>query len=595
MRTEIIACRSRSALTLAIALCSAACAEMSPDASESRGYAVAAENGLSYNGMSFNGFSYNGMSFNGFSYNGMSFNGLSYNGMSFNGMSFNGLVLNGLEGPSGLSSTSGLMTTEGGRKFVEYLVKCAYPTGAKLIKSDQFGISYTFEGSLGIAPELQYSTCDVACQERISACLLAHVNNTGLHVGIWLVGPDDGIGWGSNPSYPYQEATYFGNLFTSNMPGNYCAGRDFGSGDAKGRLGSPFGNNGATLNPVYGVQYAMATQQNVAVYCGANCTTQNEGYSSCRDISGNGLHPQWAHPVTVYRNFEPTQLYRICNKSTGKCLGVVGGSSAPGANVEQRTFRAAAGQTWQILQISAGNYKIVNRTSGMVLDLNGTQVVQRAYTGADSQKVSLAYLTGQPGYANVRLGSSLDVLSPYFGSSADGALVNLSQNSTADSAAWSLIAISLGTVDPGAAYRLIPQHATMNSVDVANGSTTNGTMVQQYATWNGDSQKFFITDAGKGNVRLTMKTNANKCLGPVGNSTAPGTQIEVQDCSVGSYTQAWITAETTQGSGIFAFRNAATPAVCLDVTGMSSANGARIQLLTCNGANNQLFRAQAAP
>jgi hypothetical protein len=77
-------------------------------------------------------------------------------------------------------------------------------------------------------------------------------------------------------------------------------------------------------------------------------------------------------------------------------LGVVGGSTTSGANVEQKNYTGALGQGWQILQVSPGNYKIVNRTSGMVMDLNGAQVVQRPYTGASSQIFPLTYINGEP-------------------------------------------------------------------------------------------------------------------------------------------------------------------------------------------------------
>ncbi len=37
-------------------------------------------------------------------------------------------------------------------------------------------------------------------------------------------------------------------------------------------------------------------------------------------------------------NFEPTMLYKICNKNGGKCLGVVGGGHGQRSNVEQRAY-----------------------------------------------------------------------------------------------------------------------------------------------------------------------------------------------------------------------------------------------------------------
>jgi len=558
-------------------------------------------NGWSTNGLSVNGWSANGLSVNGFSLNGLSVNGLSVNGLSVNGLSVNGLSVNGLETAGGLSTSSGLMTTPGGREIVKYMVKVAFPAGHSMTAQDNAvpANNYTFDGSLGIAPELETGICDTACQERVSGAMLAHVNNSGLHVGIWLVGPDAGVGWGSSPNYPYKEAAFFGNLFTSNMPGKYCAGKDMGSGDAKGRMGSPFGNGGGVLQAAYGEQYDLATSQNVPQYCISNnaCTIMNEGYSQCADYSGTHGGP-WMHPVTVWRNFESTQLYKICNKQTGKCLGVVNGSTAEGANVETRTFTAAAGQTWQILQVSPGVYKFVNKTSGRVLDINGTQVVQRAYTGATSQQSPLDYLASAPGFANLNMASSptTTFFHPDLGSGNDGTLVKTTSNSTADDAKWYFTATHLATFDPGVTYRLTPQQATGMGIDVCNnGVTTNGTCIQQYSYWAGNGQKFFIGDAGHGNVTFKLKNNSNKCIGAVGNATTQGTYMEVQDCNSSNYGQAWITGETTAGSGMFGFRSAANPTMCLDVAGNNGNNGQRMELWPCNGNNNQKFAVTVAP
>src|SRR4051812_9936652 len=105
------------------------CADQSDGLSPDELAAIQSENGFTYNGMTFNGFAYNGMAYNGMSFNGMSFNGMSYNGMAYNGMAYNGMSFNGLQTSGGLSSTTGLMTTEGGRQFVEYMVKIGYPAG----------------------------------------------------------------------------------------------------------------------------------------------------------------------------------------------------------------------------------------------------------------------------------------------------------------------------------------------------------------------------------------------------------------------------------------------------------------------------------
>jgi alpha-galactosidase len=91
-----------------------------------------------------------------------------------------------------------------------------------------------------------------------------------------------------------------------------------------------------------------------------------------------------------------------------------------------------------------------------------------------------------------------------------------------------------------------------------------------------------------------MKANRAKCIGPVGGVVAANTLLEVQDCN-GSNSQAWITGETTAGSGIFMMKNVANANLCLDVQNASSANNARMDIQTCTGNNNQLFAAQVAP
>jgi len=587
----------RSHLMIATTLLAAGCADLGDDASATDDHAVNAENGLAFNGLAFNGFSANGLAFNGLAFNGLAFNGLAFNGLAFNGLAFNGLAFNGLSLSGNLPSTSGLMTTPGGRDFVNYLVRVAYPVGHSLTKQDQYGNSYTFEGSLGVAPEAEFGTCDVNCQEKISGALLAHVNNSGLHVGIWLVGPDNGIGWGSDPNFPYQEAAYFGNLFAADMPSNYCAGKNLAAANVKGRLGNPWGNNSAVFKSPFGWQWDSSSNQNLPASCTLGCTALNEGFSQCTEPNGGRT---WSHPVTVYRNFESTQLYKICNKNGGKCLGVVNGSIADGANVEQRTFTGAAGQTWQVVQVTPGKYKIINKTSGMALAVPGTSfsgnpVVQKPYTGAANQIVPLTYILNQPGFANLTVSSSTAVFWTNW-STLDGALittVDAGQNS-ADAAKWTFTAVSSAAIDPGRTYRLSPQNAPSSSLDIAGGSQTNGTPVQLYTNMPSDTQKLYIRDAGTGNAKLTMKANQNKCIGPVGGAAAAGARLEIQDCN-GSSGQAWLTGETAAGSGVFALKNAGNPNLCLNVTGGSTANGARMEMNGCSGASSQRFAVQLLP
>jgi len=384
--------------------------------------------------------SLNGLGINGLMMNGMSMNGMSMNGLGTNGLMMNGLMMNGLASTNGLSSTTGLMTTYGGRQVLKYFVRCALPDGQTLVKQDQYGTSYTFAGAIGVAPEALTGTCDLDCQEKISACMLAHVNNSGQHISIWLVGPDPGIGWGSSTSYPYQEGAYFGNIIANPWQGYYCAGKDMASGEVPGRLGTPMSST------VYVDPYGAG----VACNKPNTCTPSTDGYTPCNDPAPMAPYTtghKWNHVVTVWRNFEQTQMYKICNVYSGKCLGVVNDSSADGASIEQRTYSGNGGQNWQIFQIpNTNNYKIVNVASGKVLDYSGTQMVQRTYSGTASQWYPIKYIKDQPGQANL-VPSSNSKSGLCVSANTDGSLVQLNTSLTSNNDRWTFFAVGPVSAD----------------------------------------------------------------------------------------------------------------------------------------------------
>ncbi len=77
-----------------------------------------------------------------------------------------------------------------------------------------------------------------------------------------------------------------------------------------------------------------------------------------------------------------------------------------------------------------------------------------------------------------------------------------------------------------------------------------------------------------------------KCLDVTGNSTADGAKLQLWDCTGGA-NQKW-TVSTA--------RDLVDPQAnkCADVTGNTSANGTPIQIWTCTGAANQKWTAPAA-
>ena len=90
------------------------------------------------------------------------------------------------------------------------------------------GTLVTLPGELGLAPEWKDEECETTCQERISACLMAFTNGDGDHVEIEM-SAQFVLGIGHSAEYPFQEASFYGNIFVDPPQAFYCVGEDYAS------------------------------------------------------------------------------------------------------------------------------------------------------------------------------------------------------------------------------------------------------------------------------------------------------------------------------------------------------------------------------
>jgi hypothetical protein len=292
------------------------------------------------------------------------------------------------------------MTTSAGRDTVAYLVKCALASGDTLVKADQNGTNYTFQGGIGLCPA--WKTGDIStnwnCQEYLSACLMAHINTAGVHIPLWLDADSQktGIGWGVDlTNYPYQEGTFFGNIMiTGNYNhANYQAPAGFycdGDGFASGSGGVVAGRIGANTTTVYTNPFGNgALCKNVCTphYVGAIGSTI-DGYTAC---SPPGI-PQFNTMITVWRGrtyapvFDPGYLYRLDSIAYANSVETYNSGTAPGTKVDGGAATGGANQKFHVLAI--GSYwKIVpSNASGMCVDGAGMAAVINACSGASSQQ-----------------------------------------------------------------------------------------------------------------------------------------------------------------------------------------------------------------
>ena len=145
-------------------------------------------------------------------------NGLAMNGLAMNGLAMNGLAMNGL-------STSAFSDwfqkdPELSDMVMRYVVRCAVRTGeSRTYTSPKTGVTYTWEGSLGLAPGWAGGLPANTVEQRvITACMAAHANRFGLHLPISVLGRN-ALGTAipftrsELKTYSARESCFFGNLF----------------------------------------------------------------------------------------------------------------------------------------------------------------------------------------------------------------------------------------------------------------------------------------------------------------------------------------------------------------------------------------------
>jgi len=122
-------------------------------------------------------------------------------------------------------------------------------------------------------------------------------------------------------------------------------------------------------------------------------------------------------------------------------------------------------------------------------------------------------------------------------------------------------------------------------VDARNGSTVDGTAVQQFTCNESNAQKWLMTPTSNGFVKIGARQDTTDVWDVHGGSTANGAKIELQD-SDGTNSQQW--KAVPEGNGVYHLVNR-NSGKCLDVPALSTADRVQLQQFTCNGGANQSF------
>ncbi|MFF3967380.1 RICIN domain-containing protein [Streptomyces griseorubiginosus] len=131
--------------------------------------------------------------------------------------------------------------------------------------------------------------------------------------------------------------------------------------------------------------------------------------------------------------------YKIVNKGSSKAVDVSGASMTAGANVIQWTDSGAVNQNWVFAPVGDGSYEIVSRNSNLLMDVSGgvttdgANIVQSSDSNVSNQRWTLT-ATGN-GYYKIKNVNSNDLLTV----SSGGTQLVQSADTGADSQLWKIV------------------------------------------------------------------------------------------------------------------------------------------------------------
>jgi len=191
-------------------------------------------------------------------------------------------------------------------RILKYLVECALPDSRTVKLSDFYG-SATYHGIFGFGTSILQGQMTTSDQEKVSACLLARVNQQGMSATIEMVGsPNFGnSSFSSKPADAFDgaEASFGGNVFLAAPQAFMCFNGPFGSSydklcssracDAKCDI-TPDENKQGTCGMI-----------NFVPHCSSVCDSDKTGahpyHNGCYD---SGAKRKWPYMISTYL---PTQ------------------------------------------------------------------------------------------------------------------------------------------------------------------------------------------------------------------------------------------------------------------------------------------------
>lgn len=196
---------------------------------------------------------------------------------------------------------------------------------------------------------------------------------------------------------------------------------------------------------------------------------------------------------------------------------------------------------WQLVKNDDNSYQILSFESGLALTASGKNVVQKPYTGAETQKWLLRRF-GSKTFTSFAPKSDTSMRLSLAGNgskyAADGKKVVLSKSGAAHQMWYLKSRTSPAVALADGKYYLYPGNKTERAVYVTDNSKEDDASVVLYKWLGRRGQWFTVKSLGKGNLYAVTNTYSGKSLYPAKGGKSAGTKI-VQHTADDSLAMTW--------------------------------------------------------
>ena len=282
------------------------------------------------------------------------------------------------------------------------------------------------------------------------------------------------------------------------------------------------------------------------------------------------------------------------NLDNSKVIDITNASVDEGANVQLYSANSTIAQKFIFRANSDNYYTIENMKSGKVLTVDGENVIQAAATEAGATDGTQLWQVAKLASGNYSIiskatGNVLDVTD---GETTDGTNIGVHANNGTASQQFILKETAKVTatapIEDGT-YTINSILGKNLSLDVTGRSTQDGANTQLYTTNGTPAQSFtFERNADTGFYTIytgTVEGEGRKVLDVAGAGLVAGTNVN-QWTANGTIAQQWLVIDNEDGTYSIASR---CNGLYLDISGAGTANGTNVQIWDNNGTNAQKF------